>query len=426
MRLVYCAGLILAVLFCSCSTPKKIAEPKNQSGLYNPGPSYMHPEFVIFHQGEDVTQLIVRVNPDELLFNQANPENKMLSNVTIQYQLIDITVDPFSKEIADSATVEKKIEKPQNKDAVMFTVFLKAKYGKMYSLKVVLTDKLRNIKQQYSASVNKMNKYSGQNFKVISRISDLPVYQNLVAPGEAVRIITGQQDVKKLYIKYKKDDTPLPPPPFSVEIETRYDFKEDSSWVFNYNGFQQGFLFPYKGLYLVQTDSTQTDGLLISNHGKSFPKVYEPEMMIPPLEYLTTTAEYSSLVKVENPKHAVDNFWLKLGGNVDMARELIRIYYNRMYYANLFFSSYKQGWRTDRGMIYMIFGPPSYIAKNPTSEIWEYYVKQDASNLRITFNKTLSPYTENHYVMVRNDSYTRYWRNAIDSWRKGKAYSLEE
>jgi GWxTD domain-containing protein len=152
----------------------------------------------------------------------------------------------------------------------------------------------------------------------------------------------------------------------------------------------------------------------------------EPDMMIPPLEYLTTTEEFNSLKKGDTAKLTVDNFWLKAGGNVEMARELIRIYYNRMYYSNLFFTSYKQGWRTDRGMIYMIFGPPSYITKTATSEIWEYYVKQDASNLTITFNKVASPYSENHYVMLRNDSYTRYWRTAVDSWRKGKAYSLEE
>jgi GWxTD domain-containing protein len=425
MRLVY-LGIILAVFFHSCSTPKKVVEPKNQSSLYNPGNSYLHPEYVIFHQGEDVSQLIVKANPDELLFNQANPDNKMLANITIQYQLIDITDNPLSKDISDSASVVKKVEKPQNKRSVLFTLFMKAKFGKIYSLKVVLTDNLRNVKQQNFVPVNKLNKYSGQNFKVISLVNDMPVYQNLVAPGEAVRIITGQQDVKKLYIKYKKDDTPLPPPPFSVGVEPSYDFKEDSSWVFTYNGLQQSFLFPYKGVYLVQTDSAKTDGLLISNYGKSFPKVYEPEMMVPPLEYLTTTAEFNSLLKVENPKLAVDNFWLKLSGNVDMARELIRIYYNRMFYANLFFSGYKQGWRTDRGMIYMIFGPPSYITKNPASETWEYYVKQDASNLTITFNNILSPYTDNHYVMVRNDSYTRYWRTAVDSWRKGKAYSLEE
>ncbi|HEY4787801.1 MAG TPA: GWxTD domain-containing protein, partial [Bacteroidales bacterium] len=174
------------------------------------------------------------------------------------------------------------------------------------------------------------------------------------------------------------------------------------------------------------TDTTKADGLLLTNPGPGFPKVNEPEMMIPPLEYLTTTDEFNTLKKIDNNKLAIDNFWLKSGGSVDMAREMIRIYYNRMFYANLFFTSYKQGWKTDRGMIYMVFGPPSYMTKDALSETWEYYVKQDASNLTITFTKTPSPYSENHYVMQRSDAFTRFWRNAIDSWRKGKAYSLEE
>lgn len=425
MRFAICLGLVALLVVTSCVSKKVIQEKKSQSNIYSPGTSYLHPQYLIYHQSDSLSQMILRINSDELLFNQANPENKMQAKIKVQYQLIDITDNPFNKEITDSASAEKKLEKVPGKNTMLQTYLIKAMIGKSYSLKVTLFDQLRGTSQVSYVYVNKLNGYSSQNFKVISRFNDMPLFRNFVLPNEHVRIINNKPGTKKYYIHYRKDDTPLPPPPFSMQTEPKYSFIGDSLWVLPYNS-QQSLLFQYKGIYLIQTDSLQTDGLFLINAGPSFPKVVEPDMMIPPLEYLTSTAEFNAIRQDTAVKLAIDNFWLKAGGNVDMAREMIRIYYNRMYYANLFFTSYKQGWRTDRGMIYVIFGPPSTITKTTTSETWEYYVKQDASNLTITFNKVPSPYSENHYIMLRNDSYTRFWRTAVDSWRKGKAYSLEE
>lgn len=410
----------------SCATKKKVVEKQNQSSLYNPGTSYLHPEYLVFHQSDSISQLILKINTSDLLFNEANPEHKQQAKIKIQYTLNDITDDPDNKAIADSATIEKKVEKVADKNVVFQTYFVKALYGRNYSLKVVLYDLLRGSYQLSYVYVNKLTKYSAQNFKAISAAYNSPLFRRYIIPNEGVRFYTNRSGITRCYIRYNKDDTPLPPPPFSVQTEPKYIFNTDSIWVIPYNQ-QKSFLFQYRGNYLFQVDSLQTESFYLINAGPSFPKVQDADMMIPPLEYLTTTEEFASLKKRENPKSAVDNYWLKAGGgSVETARELIRIFYNRMYYANLFFTSYKQGWKTDRGMIYMIFGAPSYISKTASGETWQYYIKQDGSNLTIVFNKTASPYSENHYVMKRDDSYARFWRTAIDSWRKGKAYNLEE
>ena len=59
-------------------------------------------------------------------------------------------------------------------------------------------------------------------------------------------------------------------------------------------------------------------------------------------------------------------------GNIDKARELIRIYYTRILYSNYYFTSYKEGWRTERGMIYTIYGPPDKVYKTSDGESWGY------------------------------------------------------
>jgi len=41
--------------------------------------------------------------------------------------------------------------------------------------------------------------------------------------------------------------------------------------------------------------------------------------------------------------------------------------------ANYFFTSYKPGWMTDRGMIYIVLGPPVILHKGDDFEEWIYY-----------------------------------------------------
>jgi GWxTD domain-containing protein len=54
-------------------------------------------------------------------------------------------------------------------------------------------------------------------------------------------------------------------------------------------------------------------------------------------------------------------------------------YYRRVAYANEAFKHYIDGWKTDRGMVYIIYGAPSAVDRHPLDveskpyEIWEYY-----------------------------------------------------
>jgi len=59
--------------------------------------------------------------------------------------------------------------------------------------------------------------------------------------------------------------------------------------------------------------------------------------------------------------------------------ELMEEYYRRVAFANANFGAYKEGWKTDRGMVYIILGPPDEIERRPFDpgskpyEIWSYY-----------------------------------------------------
>lgn len=59
--------------------------------------------------------------------------------------------------------------------------------------------------------------------------------------------------------------------------------------------------------------------------------------------------------------------------------ELLEEYYSRVDYSNKNFGHYADGWRTDMGMVYIIFGPPNNIERHPFEidskpyEVWTYY-----------------------------------------------------
>ena len=73
-------------------------------------------------------------------------------------------------------------------------------------------------------------------------------------------------------------------------------------------------------------------------------------------------------------------FWKKIDPTPNTERnELMEEYFSRVEYANKHFSHYIDGWKTDMGMVYIIFGVPSNVERHPFEidtkpyEIWTYY-----------------------------------------------------
>jgi GWxTD domain-containing protein len=171
-------------------------------------------------------------------------------------------------------------------------------------------------------------------------------------------------------------------------------------------------------------DPGQQGGLTLFNFGENYPRVASVEDMVGPIAYLASSQEFNDLITQANLKLAVDNFWLQAGGNVNTARELIRVYYNRVFFANYFFTSYKEGWKTDRGMMFIVYGPPNILTKRGDTEIWVYYRKKSREPLQFTYSRHENPYTQNDYHLERN-FVNSLWTVAVRDWRSGKIFYTE-
>jgi GWxTD domain-containing protein len=111
--------------------------------------------------------------------------------------------------------------------------------------------------------------------------------------------------------------------------------------------------------------------------------VKDLDLAIEQIRYIAKDDEFSSLkdAKTADEKQAKFlEFWKKRDPNPNTPRnEKMEEYYARVEYANKHFSHYLEGWRTDMGMIFIIFGPPNNVDRHPFEvdskpyEIWAYY-----------------------------------------------------
>ena len=112
-------------------------------------------------------------------------------------------------------------------------------------------------------------------------------------------------------------------------------------------------------------------------------------------------------------------------GNQTLAKQIIKSYYKRVADANKLFSTYKEGWKTDRGVIYIVFGPPSIVYRSMQGESWTYGEESNYRSLTFNFTMINNPFTNNDFTLERTTVYKNPWYRAVDSWRQGKVASLD-
>ena len=418
------AGLVLALLLSGC-VPKVQQEVarKNLSFLYNPSSTPLHPEFVVYHEAQFHSRLFVKLYPVELLFNQANSEGIYQSEVLISYELRELLDGRESELMSDSASQEFTFKMEESKNIIIANLNFETREGKQYMLKVSTTDMLRRKGTVNYVHVDRASINTAQNYLVMHAYSGTPSFDPVFTSGEIFKIRYNKKGVDSVYIKYYENDFPLPRPPVTNLRSPVPDYRADSIFAYPYSDTML-YSLPREGMYQVQVDPMQPGGLTLFNFGENYPRVISVDDMIGPLAYLASSVEFNELANQTNKKLAVDNFWLQAGSNVQTARELIRVYYNRVFFANYFFTSYKEGWKTDRGMMFIVYGPPNILTKRGDTEIWVYYRKKSAEPLQFTFARHENDFSHNDYMLERN-FVNSMWVQAVQDWRKGKIFFSE-
>ncbi len=418
--------IVLLVIAQACQLPHKSKRPAgNLADIYNPGRVTVHPDFLVNHINDSISVLYIRIYPAELLFNQANEQGSFLARLKVSF-VLEETGNEAGKisGVIDSASVMRTLNRNEIRNSFFTALPVKAQFGKRYMARVDVTDLLRGSVTENYLIVDKTSPFSPQNFRVLSAATGYPSFTKEFSSDEKFRILFNRMGYDSLVVSYYSADLSLPRPIFSTAPEIPIKNHPDSIWKIPFND-SAIYQLPQRGIYHFRANPDYREGLTLFNFGENFPRVQKPDDLLGPLVYLTSSVEFRDLRMEPNRKLAIDNFWLKLTGNMDAARELIRIYYTRVLYANLYFSSYKEGWKTDRGMIYIIFGPPNLLDKSLYVEKWTYFGKRGNTPVEFIFDRVDNMFTYKDFVLNRNISSTSYWSDAIRSWRRGKIYSPE-
>ncbi len=221
-------------------------------------------------------------------------------------------------------------------------------------------------------------------------------------------------DSRPLFVSFYKTDFPAALPPFAdrESIPDRFMFYDSSFRVTPGSTITP----KQQGLYLFQKDTSAAEGFAIRGVDKIYPKFSSISDLIEPMIFITTQDEYAQLMKAEGDKAKFDKVVLDITHDKERAKTFIRNYFRRVELANLYFSSYKAGWKTDRGMIYLIFGLPDEISVNDGSEVWFY----KNSKTSFSFVKSGSVYDPDNYVLLRDKRFMETWFSQVDLLRKSR------
>jgi GWxTD domain-containing protein len=100
--------------------------------------------------------------------------------------------------------------------------------------------------------------------------------------------------------------------------------------------------------------------------------------------YIITDEERASWKRLstdDERQSFIESFWLRRDPTPDSAEnEYKEEHYRRIAYANERFASGIPGWKTDRGRIYIMFGPPAEIESHPSGGSYERPIEEGGGN----------------------------------------------
>ncbi|MEQ8905437.1 GWxTD domain-containing protein [Ekhidna sp.] len=194
------------------------------------------------------------------------------------------------------------------------------------------------------------------------------------------------------------DMKPLAP---QVNLDTSFVFVAKSDFIENH-------------FYVVRKDSLASVGVTMLRVPPYFPEYRQLGELIESMLYLTSEQEKKAMLKSRNPKESFDSFWMNTYSTKARARGAIRRYYNWIEETNKLFTDFKPGWKTDRGMMYIVFGRPNEVYRTGNSEEWFY---DEGPAFEFTIISTF--FAPKTYSLRRSKDLEEQWYTQIAAIRRG-------
>ena len=256
-------------------------------------------------------------------------------------------------------------------------------------------------------------------FAVFQPGSPAPFISNHYQTGDPFELRSLSADKQVFTVSHYADtfEPAASPLAAALKINPLRNMKVDSVFTLAAN---TPVTFSKPGLYFFTTDTLPSNGIALWMADTRFPRLTRPASLLKPLVYISSNDEIKENQTTPAAKKALDKYWLRLAsGNEEAARKNIRLYYRRVALANQLFTTYKEGWKTDMGMVFTVMGPPSKINRLKDRQVWTYSDNPNFSEINFTFIKRPNAFAENNFELVRYAEYEPIWFPAVEHWRTG-------
>ena len=421
MRLRSVAALVYsaALLFLwTCRSGIPAVSRQNQAGFYDPQAELLRADFVMHNESPATSRLYFRVNASQLLYTR--PLN---SNIYTAKLLLSYILHPRNAQttIADSGHVVLTDEgTPGENKLLSGSIAMRIKQPGQYTVEVSLRDLSKMTVRSELLFLDQESKDAAQQFLLITQEATVPLFRSYTDTNEQLQLRC-PKGAKRIQVRRYSAVAGPAAPPFLITAAPETS-KPDSTWWLETDSVL-AFRAVRTGRYSFHTSEISKSGFVLTCVQRGYPLVRKVQQLIDPLRYLTQREEFAKLTADTAPKKAVDKFWLDRAGSEERAREVIRRFYQRVEQTNVLFTTDREGWQTDRGMTYLIFGQPQSVYRFPAYEVW--YYGNDSGNSN-TLSFTFLLYTENgvtDFLLERNLSYKINWLAAVDAWRQGQVYT---
>lgn len=328
-----------------------------------------------------------------------------------------ITYDHYSSEVLMSDSI-KLLPSDVFKDEKSFSFSFKIPKLTAYPALAIIYKKdiHRNRVEVMDIPLDFSSRSIATNYLLLHHRTRAPILNNYFTKNDTIIITSPTDPEHSLFVYYYKHPfLPASPPMESQSLPASKNLNIDTTFQVRTN---EPLFFKNPGLYFIQKDTLSDAGFSFIVKDYKYPLVTRTDEMIEPLVYLTSQAEIEKIKAEGNYKTSLDSFWLQIGGSKDYSKEMIKAYYHKVEYANKAFTSYKEGWKTDRGIIYIIFGKPDQVYIWGEKEEWV-YENILTHVVSFTFIKKPNLFSESHYELIRNPTYSTNWYLTIEKWKSG-------
>ncbi|MCW9705948.1 GWxTD domain-containing protein [Fodinibius salsisoli] len=404
--------LLLFIFAISCSTSRNLDIERGTGYNFRAG----HPEFrtsvygYIDEEKGSTLDIRAEIVKGSLIYKEEN--DTLQARISIEYQVQDLE---NSGNILVSEQLERTVKSTeQSINATRETLDLQFSHQidpSHYKILISVTDlnTNKNITQSVETAIpeTQEGQYNLSNIQMYGKINDIGSWEpintyDVQSKIDSLRfvfqVISPQSD-QRMQIRSRllqfESDTLYPRPmhysnysPSSIEYkgidydeETELQSSQRILTDYTSTFIEYKFANQDRGNYRFQVNAQRGEEEELFKardfgiKSRNYPAISSAKELARPLIYLMGEGDHEELMEISNSdslKKAVDKFWLKNIGNTNQARQVIEKYYQRVEEANKQFSNFKEGWKTDLGMIYILFGPPWYTEDHLKELIWYY------------------------------------------------------